>query len=1043
MSSEPSPPDFRDGPVNPDAEPPAPEAAVSEGPPRLPRLPVPLPRMPKLNLVSTVILLVLTVLSMAFFPMILNLERYRHVVEEKASAAIGFPVRMKHLSLDFTRGLGVRAQSVTLLSTDGRRTLVRLGAITVAFDTGDLANRRFTPRSLKVDAPYLTLEQRDGDLYLRGLDKPLGGEGEAGFEELNLRLNSALDQMTLHSIEVGGGLVRLVTGPRGQPDIYTFRRIELDVSEPQRGGTLGLHLSSSVFRNNQLLGDADARVTALLPAEAVEIQSIPVSIELAVQSLNLVRLPPLRDAGIGSGTGRVSVSAAGHWNDIRGRIEFGLEDFTADFSSTFKERFTPGEVVGTFGFAWDGRFLKAESFGLQIGPTDLTYVRWLSDFKPLPVDSVHEMEVEFHVRDVDLEKEWNHIPWPVIGRQVSEYCNRQIRRSGHATYYRNFLPLRLTRNVDGSAEIWLDFDRFWIDTEIRDVEMFVLPENRLKFSGINGRFHISRGNFVFETIRGRVDDALNVEAKGGFDQIDRQARLHLDLSGEFPYPALLNILPNYGFRAVQKVVAPLSGGRGDLAGTATVDYDINKDVYSYSGELRLTGGNLHMANYPVALDGLSGLIRFTHDSLDLGPITGKFGTGTLSIRMSVSDPNGANPQFDLRVGGEDLALEQVLPSTSQMKGKGIISGNFTTSGRLGSSTNLKRTAFLRTRDVEIRTPEIRLPVRNLDCNLKYETGIRSSFSCGISYGESMGNVSAGFMESPQGLRGDFTIESPNANLDDILAAATGAREGVTSATRGKKASAISIIEPPLPDFGDIWKRGKFTGIVRIGRGLFRRVPFEEFTAQSTFGSGAIGFSTMTFSGPGGRYDFANLSIEPKETGDSRVIRMAPRLDGIWLKPMLESLGTPADMVDGTLSARGNLQFVLSDDGTDFCRSINGNLSMQLENGRISKDYRAFAQVASLVNLRLSAYPQGIPFKTLRADFDIGSGLAHGRGFVLDTADFDMKSDSVDVRLCDRWVKTNATVSVFRRELFSRLPVDLNRILRLPVTIDQSYADRTN
>lgn len=1024
--------------MNRDAAPP-PEPEASEGPLHLPHIPV--PRMPKLNLFSTLILLVLTVLAIAFFPMVLNLERYRHEVEERASLTLGFPVRMKHLSLDFTRGLGVRAQTISILSADGRRTLLRVGAVTVAFDVADLMNRKFTPRSLRVDAPYFTVEHRGGHWYLEGLETPLDGdETPRDIDAINRTVEKILHELTFRTIEITGGVARLSLTDGKRPARYSFRRIEIGLLDPVAGMPMTMSLSASLYLSNSHVGDVETKVTTVLPASGLDLRTLPLNVETAIRSLDIPSIGAVRNAGIDSGRGDITLSAGGRWNDVKGSVSLDLHEVAGDMPYVFKDRFRPGEVGGKFGFAWDGRFLKAESFAFQIGPTDLTYLRWLSDSQPPDPNSIQDLEVEFHIRDVDLDAEWNHIPWPLMGGKVADYCNSHIKHQGHATYYRNFLPLRLTRSLDGSVEAWLDFDRFWIDTEVKDLDMFVLPQDRLRYSGINGRFYISKANFIFDHLRGRVDDALDVDVTGRFDQIDRQAKLHLDITGEFPYPALLNILPNYGFRAVQKVVAPLSGGKGTLSGSAAVDYDITADIYSYGGELRLSDGSLQMANYPVALAGLSGPIKFTQDSLDLGPITGKFGTGDLSIRMNVSDPNGATPEFELRVGGDDLALEQVLPSTSRIKGRGIVSGNYSTSGRMGGTgAQLKRTAFFKSKGVEIRTPEIRLPVRDLDCTLKYATGERSSFSCGISYGESIAKISAGFADTPQGPRGDFTIDAPNANLDDLMAAFTGAREGV-NASRPQKPAEISIVEPPLPDLEDSWRRGRFTGIVKVDQGVFQRTPFEELNTQAVTGGGAFTFNTLMFAGPGGRYDFDTLTIGAEDRNGGRRIRMAPKLDGVWLKPMLEALGNPTDLIDGTMSVRGVLEFVASGKN-DFCRTADGNLILQFENGKISKDYRAFAQVASLVNLRLSAYPQGIPFKTLRADVGIGNGVATGRGFVLDTADFDIKADAVEIKLCDKWVKTNATVSVFRREFFSRLPVDLNKILRVPVSIDQSYADK--
>ncbi len=1030
-AEEPPQPD----PVNPDAEPPPPGTEVSEaGPLRLPQLPAILPRMPKLNLVSTIVLLGFTVLAMAFFPLVLNLERYRHAVEEKASLAAGFPVRMKHLSLDFTRGLGVRAQSVSLFSTDGRRTLARAGAITIAFDAGDLINRKFTPRVLRIDAPYVIFRHRDGHWYLDGLDRPLDAGGPGDLKELSATLERVLGELTVRELEINGGLVRTaLTG--GQT--VSFRKINLMVENVALGSPVSASAQASIYVDSQFTGDADALFTTILPASHLDIETLPANASFKLRSLQLPQIPPLKSAGVLTGSGSVDLSVGGTLDDIHGTAALDLENFTADMQYVFRERMTPGTVGGKIGFAWDGRYLRAESFGIDIGPTDVTYFRWLSDFKPPNPHHLHEMDVEFHIRDVDLEKEFNHIPWQIIGPQVTAYCNSHIRRKGRAAYYRNFLPMYITRSLNGGSEVWLDFSRFWIDTEVNGLEMNVLPEDRLKFSNISGRFYIGNGDFVFDRLTGTVDDTLDVSVTGGFRQIDRQAKLHLDLTGEFPYPALLKLLPNYGFRAVQKVVAPLSGGQGTLSGKASVDYDINKDVYSYGGELNLSGGNLELANYPVALSGLSGPIRFTHESLDLGPITGKFGTGDLSVRMAVSDPNGTSPAFDLKVAGESLALDQILPSSSRLKGKGTVSGNYTTSGRMsGTAGSLKRTAFLRTKGVELRTPDMKLPVRDLDCTLKYATGERSSFSCGVSYGESIARVSAGFLDTPQGPRGDFSVDASNLNIDDITAAFEGARAG---AAAKKKPAEVSIIEPPLPDIDDAWKRGRYSGVLTVNQGVFQRAPFEEFSAQAALGGGAFRFSTVSFAGPGGRYDLGEIGLEPRPDG-SRKLHLEPKIDGVWLKPMLEAFRTPTDFVDGQLSLKGDLDVVLSDKA-EFCRSVEGKLAVRLENGRISKDYRAFGQLASLINLSLNRYPQGIPFKVIQSDLTVAGGTARGTGFLLDTGDFDMKSEAIEVRLCDKWVKSNATVSVFRREFFSRLPVDIGKILRIPIVIDQSFVDR--
>ncbi|MCW5830512.1 MAG: hypothetical protein KIT79_14495 [Deltaproteobacteria bacterium] len=1039
----PETPEQKPGPPEPDGADTSGGAPVagSEGPPILSRIPVPLPRMPKLNLVSTIILLAVTVAAMAFFPLVLDLDRHRIGVAEKASLALGYPVRIRHLSLDFTRGLGVRAQGVSVLSTDGRRTLVRLGAVTVAFDVGDLIDQRFTPRVVRLDAPYVMVERRDGRWRIEGLDVPLDSEEPADLGRLSAVLEGILRGLTIREVEVTGGLFRVRVHGAGEPDSYSFRKISMELQNIGMGAPLKVHAELSAFLNNRKIGDTSVEMASVLPAENLDLAVLPVSIQAALHQVQLTVLPPARAAGLVSGVVDLLVNAGGTLDAVRGNVELLAEGVRGEMPYVFEETFTPDIVKGKFSFAWDGRKLRADSGGIQIGPTDVTFVRWVSDFRPPNPRIVHELEIEFHVRDVDLSQEFNHIPWPIIGRHVSDYCRRQIRREGVATYYRNFLPLMLTRSVDGSLEPWLDFDRFWMEGAIKGLSMHVLPGERLKFSGIEGRIAIEGGNFIMDRLRGRVDDMLDVEAVGGFDSIDRQAKLQLDITGQFPYPALLGLLPNYGFRAVQKVVAPLSGGRGDLTGKARVDYDILKDHYTYSGEMRLSEGNIRLANYPVALDGLSGPIQFTDNSLDLGPLTGRFGDGILSVQMQVDDPNGASPTFDMKVAGEQLALDQILPVNSRLKGKGTVTGSYSTSGRLGQSRHpLKRSASFRTNRVAITSPDIRLPIRDVDCSLRYNTGERSSFGCSLSYGESIARVRAGFLDTPAGPRGDFTIEAPNANLDDLLAAATGTRDSViaTQAETRRGRTETSIIEPPLPDIDDFLARGQFTGIVQVDQGQFRRAPFSELSAQASLAGRTFTLSTLNFAGPGGRYDFERLSYEARPDG-ARIVFMTPRFDNVMLQPMLEAMGTPTDFVDGMLTARGMIRFNAAD---QFCSSVEGDLSMQLEGGRISSEYRAFARVASLVNLRLSAYPGGIPFRQMKANFDIRNGLARGRGFVLDTRDFDMKSDSVEIRLCDRWIKSNATVSVLRREFFSRLPlVDLGEILRIPVNIDQSFAEK--
>ncbi|MGB7061613.1 MAG: AsmA family protein [Candidatus Zixiibacteriota bacterium] len=321
-----------------------------------------------------------------------------------------------------------------------------------------------------------------------------------------------------------------------------------------------------------------------------------------------------------------------------------------------------------------------------------------------------------------------------------------------------------------------------------------------------------------------------LEMKGRLDKVSTAPVLNLTVQSDgISLEDVLASLP----KAESSPLTQLKTS-GNIALWASLKGDFGeKAPVQIEGKVTLQNGRVDFAKAPKPLDIPYGEINFNNRSLSFFSSDARLGEAPLELKLVVE--NFADPSLTSQLKTDlNLAIlgELVtLPEKTDLAGRAEI--NVKAYGKIKQSEKMSFSGRVDLKKVEVATPALGVPVRNLDGTISFKESDVDIPGLSLSMGKSSLSLKGKaygaipYLLSPE--RGkpllSFNLDSPFLDLDEILP---------VSKEDEKKGEAAAKGSIPLPDINA-------SGQVSIQKLIFRKVELTNVSSKVNLVDGVLTF----------------------------------------------------------------------------------------------------------------------------------------------------------------------------------------------------------
>jgi len=269
--------------------------------------------------------LALGLLALLLLPMLVDVNRYRDVIERRAEEALGREVELGPMKLSLLPALAIRIQDVRIgaLPGEGRGDLLTLRALRVGVRLMPLLSSKLEVTSVVLEGPTLSLERAaDGSWNIQRLLAPPSGESPAGAEE-----GDPPPEWSVEQVRITGGTLRVrdAYSSPGNTLELTLTDLDLRLQDVALDREVGLKLAADL----SLAPGSRVRLQGVVgPLALAEGESLHLDLSLQLEGIPLAAAGPYLEDYLeidaGGGTLQLSLQVSGSLPsafDVVGRLE--------------------------------------------------------------------------------------------------------------------------------------------------------------------------------------------------------------------------------------------------------------------------------------------------------------------------------------------------------------------------------------------------------------------------------------------------------------------------------------------------------------------------------------------------------------------------------------------------------------------------------------------------------------------------------------------------------------------------------------------------
>ena len=437
---------------------------------------------------------------------------------------------------------------------------------------------------------------------------------------------------------------------------------------------------------------------------------------------------------------------------------------------------------------------------------------------------------------------------------------------------------------------------------------------------------------------------------------------------------MLAMAKAYGFSAVEKY-----SGSGRLDVNLHVSGPLKGGAFSYNGTLagrglNLNGGGLQQ---PVQVPAIS--LTFSPQEIRSNPFQASTGGSNLALQFTLTQYATPAATLDLILKTQNASLAEVLnlahayggPATEDVSGTGRMDLDLHATGPLQGKAPFTYSGNGRLEGASLNLPAFTKPVRvgHADIQFARDSAVLNNLSASLGQTNATGSLTLRNFDAPQM---QFALAA------DKMVVAEWQQMMASGGTPQRAAAGFWTLVPraqAAPAQESILMRSTGSGTLTVGTILYDQLVLTNARSNVTLDHGIIRLSPLTADVCGGQ-ETGSVVIDTHPNPSTFAVNL--RMQKVDANQLLSSVSKIKQTLYGMLMANTNTSFTAGSaaSSADIARSLNGNASLNLTDGRINNTDVIYelAQQAKFLGIQRQKRPY-TDLAKLSGDFDIRNGVA--------------------------------------------------------------------
>ncbi len=376
-------------------------------------------------------------------------------------------------------------------------------------------------------------------------------------------------------------------------------------------------------------------------------------------------------------------------------------------------------------------------------------------------------------------------------------------------------------------------------------------------------------------------------------------------------------------------MARLAGAMGVAFNPGTkVEGSINADLTArgaasapaMNGSIKAQDIRISGANLARPVDAKDIELDLTPDAIHSNQFTLSTANTALNARFDLQKYTTSSPVIDLGLATSNAQLGEVLQiaqaygiaAAEGMSGAGVLNLNLHAAGPIKKTDAMTFTGDGSLSNASLKTPTLTEPLNIKSAALRFTQNsmVLQDLAASLGRMNASGQLSMRNFESPIV---QFGLNADRLNINEL--------------------QKIVVSQPPKPGqkSGSSLNNVTGTGTINVGSIQYNDIIMENANATANFDHGVVKLAPITATAFGGQ-ETGSIIADTRTT--PMTIQVATNLQKADANKVLSSVSNLKQTLYGMLAANGQTKFALGASEADIARSLNGNLSLNLENGKI-------------------------------------------------------------------------------------------------------------
>src|SRR3954470_24323430 len=406
---------------------------------------------------------------------------------------------------------------------------------------------------------------------------------------------------------------------------------------------------------------------------------------------------------------------------------------------------------------------------------------------------------------------------------------------------------------------------------------------------------------------------LDVRLKANNVSIQEAARLAASVGVAFNPNATIAGQLSTDIRAQGSSKSPAMNGNLSGRDLTISGPQLKSPVKVNSIELALAPDSIRSNNFTASTGRTNVAVQFALAHYTANPAidaTVRTLNGELGELLTIAKAYGVSPAEGLNGSGA-VALD--LHAVGPLKGAGAM--NLSGSGKLQNAT------------IESDTLTKPLQVRNADLRFTKDSAVFENLNAGIDSTNATGNLTAKNFTAPQV---QFTLNADKINVVELKSLFKDQPQQQKSAESGWSLVPSAHAQKPAATQPSLVARTSGTGTISVGTIINDKLVLNNVHSNVAIDHGLIKLAPITAQAYGGTTN-GTITVDARNTPMRYAVDTT--LSNVDANKLLSSVSSLKTLY-GIMATNAKLNFASDADSSDIARSLNGNVALGLNNGKI-------------------------------------------------------------------------------------------------------------